>query len=407
MLSRLNIENLGSIRSATLDISPLTVLLGANASGKTTLLRSVELYAALREHQLPEVRFGGQLLSGSDWVGVVHQGDETRRIGFAAFLDRGSSQGPDATLEIGIDWEAFRKAAAQQLSSAAREVLFLAETFRSPSGALIEREEADGHIELPTIGDPIVFVCDETSSMFRSVQILGAIPPYAERLRPYVGLVKSFGEAKYFRPNGQDMTAAASGNAVLPTGAGFVEALAALQNEDAEAFSSIVERLRGLFPHIRKVLFRVVNQTRHLIFETDRSSVPTPADLEAEGVLTTLFLLWAGATMPPDSVLLIDEPEAGLHPHLMGRRVEFLRRLAEGQHGHHPMRVVVATQSVDFVRWVDVPEIRVVEHHPSTGTTARSVPESESLRTVIDRFEANVGDLWYSGALGATPGTSR
>jgi hypothetical protein len=67
--------------------------------------------------------------------------------------------------------------------------------------------------------------------------------------------------------------------------------------------------------------------------------------------------------------------------------------------------VVVATQSVDFVRWLEPAEVRVVEYSRETGTLVHELPESETLRTLIEKFQANLGDLWYSGTLGGIPGT--
>jgi hypothetical protein len=87
----------------------------------------------------------------------------------------------------------------------------------------------------------------------------------------------------------------------------------------------------------------------------------------------------------------------------MGRRVEFLRGLAEGKLTGSPVRVIAATQSVEFVRFLDLSEVRVVEYSEVSGTTVRSVPKDENLTTLLDRFQRNVGELWYSGALGGLP----
>jgi predicted ATPase len=230
------------------------------------------------------------------------------------------------------------------------------------------------------------------------------VPPLREQLKDLNAFLASFGVARYFRPNSAAMLAAVGGGEVRPAGEGFVAALAALQNRESERFETIEKQLGLLFPHIQRIRFEVEGDARRLVFGTNRSTRLTPAELEADGVLTTLFLLWAGATTPPHGTLLIDEPEAALHPHLMGQRVEFLRSLANGDFTGHPLRVVVATQSVDFVRWLDTSEIRVVEYGPETGTLVHSLPESETLRELVDKFQANPGDLWYSGAIGGIPG---
>lgn len=203
------------------------------------------------------------------------------------------------------------------------------------------------------------------------------------------------------------MLTAGSTDKIGLSGEGFIAALAALQNRESERFEAIERRLSQLFPHIRRIRFDIgaKGTIEHLVFETQRSNQRIPAELEADGVLTSLFLLWAGATTPPHGTLLIDEPEAALHPHLMGKRVEFLRSLANGEFTGYPLRVIVATQSVDFVRWLEPSEVRVVEHSQETGTLVHALPESETLRTLVDKFQANTGDLWYSGAIGGVPGT--
>ena len=101
---------------------------------------------------------------------------------------------------------------------------------------------------------------------------------------------------------------------------------------------------------------------------------------------------------------MLDDPEMALHPHLMGRRVEFLRDVAQGSFTGNPIRVVVATQSADFVRWLELSEVRIVEFAEGAGTRVRSVQHTETLDALLEKFDSNTGDLWYSGALGGLPG---
>jgi predicted ATPase len=406
MLERIEIENLGSIQKAGVSLSPLTVLLGSNASGKTTVMRGIELFAMLRNLTLQEVTYAGYPLTGAQWPRIIHEGDVAKRLIFRGFVQPNPTE-PDFELELGIDWEQVRSSIVAQADTEQQaEPEILNEKLRDSRGRWFVGGVPQPEVLTPS-DFPIGILSRPThSSIAKVLYRLTQLPPVHKELAGLREHLESFGNARYFRPDSSAMLTPTSKGTVGPDGSGFVSALATLQNRESERFDAIERNLNGLFPHIRRIRFDIgaEGKIQHLIFETQRSTQPVPAKLEADGVLTTLFLLWAGATTPPHGTLLIDDPEAGLHPHLMGKRVEFLRSLANGEFTGHPLRVVVATQSVDFVRWVQPSEIRVVEYSDETGTLVHPIPETETLRTLVDKFQANAGDLWYSGALGGVPG---
>jgi hypothetical protein len=401
MLERIDIENLGSIRRTSLSLSPLTVLLGANASGKTTVMRGLELFAALRHRSLQEVTFAGNPLNGANWPSLVHGGDLERRLALRAFVSADLDE-PDYEMELGIDWGRMIISISEQDGKAWAEPEFLHERLRDPGKGWIEAGTEAYSIR----GRSISPHRPRSISVANTITQFGSLPHVLRELEGLPEYLESFGDARYFRPNSTAMLHLVPGGKMLSDGSGFVAALAALQNRQSERFSDIEQRLSNIFPHIRRIRFDIGGEGKihHLLFETHRSRQLVPARLEADGVLTTLFLLWAGTTMPPHGTLLIDDPEAALHPHLMGTRVQFLRSLANGELTGYPLRVVVATQSVDFVRWLEPSELRVVEYSQEAGTLVHAVPASETLRTLVEKFQTHAGDLWYSGAIGGVPG---
>lgn len=405
MLERIEIENLGSIKKTGVSLSPLTVLLGSNASGKTTVMRGIELFAMLRRLPWHEVTYAGNPLTGVQWPNLINGGDTAKRLILRGFVQPGSTE-PDCEMKLGIDWERVRSSiVAQADTELITEPEILNEKLRDPDGSWFSSGPDSVEVLIPH-EFPIHLPRAPHHSFTRALSHITRLPPYREQLAHLITYLRSFGTARYFRPNSTAMLHPTTDNKVWPDGSGFVTALAALQNRESERFEAIEQRLSELFPHIQRIRFDIgaEGKIQHLVFGTRRSTRLIPAHLEADGVLTTLFLLWAGATTPPHGTLLIDEPEAALHPHLMGKRVEFLRSLANGEFTGHPLRIVVATQSVDFVRWVEPSEIRVVEYSGATGTLVHAIPENEALRALVDKFQANAGDLWYSGALGGVPG---
>src|SRR5579863_78939 len=55
LISRIEIENLLSFKSLDLELRPLNVLVGPNASGKSNLIRSLDLVRALPKRELGQV----------------------------------------------------------------------------------------------------------------------------------------------------------------------------------------------------------------------------------------------------------------------------------------------------------------------------------------------------------------
>jgi predicted ATPase len=394
MLERIQIENLGPIQKADLTLGDLTVLLGANASGKTTVMRAIKLAADLRKMRVDQIEYAGEVLGSGLWVQVLNGGKKAGRIVLGCWSTKGthSPRFPDLETHLGTSRERMR---AQVLKGEPAEfrLEILQDEVRPPPDYL--RDVEDSKLNRAVTDTVVQF------TIGAMVEALVSADP-TEGERRFKSFIDTFGTARYFRPHTDVMLAESKAEDVTETGAGFQRALARLQNQRAEDFQAIEKALGEAFPHIKRIRF---DAQGGIVFETTRAPGLTPAKLEAEGVLSTLFLLWAGYTTPEHGTLLLDEPEVGLHPHLMVKRVGFLRDLAEGKVTGHKVRVVVATQSVDFVGCLSLNEIRIVEHDKEKGTQVMPVPMTESLDVLVNQFKSNAGDLWFTGNLGAIPGT--
>lgn len=133
----------------------------------------------------------------------------------------------------------------------------------------------------------------------------------------------------------------------------------------------------------------------------------TPDEVSDGTLLVAAYL--AAAMMPePPELLLIEEPERGLHPWLIGELVAVFRALAEPTTGDRPVQVVLATHSADLLRHLEPGEVRFVGRDAETGATRiRTAPEdAEGWPEVLAAYET-IGDVWLSGVLGGVPGEDR
>ena len=93
------------------------------------------------------------------------------------------------------------------------------------------------------------------------------------------------------------------------------------------------------------------------------------------------------------SLILLDEPELGLHPAALTLLVEMLRGASMHQ------QVLAATQSVTLLDQLTPDEVIVAEQHDG-ASTFRHLDES-SLETWLDEY--GLGELWLKNVLGGRP----
>lgn len=107
--------------------------------------------------------------------------------------------------------------------------------------------------------------------------------------------------------------------------------------------------------------------------------------------LATLLL----QTIPP-SLVVIDEPELGLHPAAIVQLADLLRAAA------NTAQVVIATQSVTLLNQLDVADVIVAERHRGTSTFTQIDPTT--IESWLEDFA--VGELWEKNILGGRPAWS-
>lgn len=111
---------------------------------------------------------------------------------------------------------------------------------------------------------------------------------------------------------------------------------------------------------------------------------------------TLRFICLATLLLGPDlpETVVLDEPELGLHPAAIGLLMEMAR--VAGRNGH---RIILATQSVPLLSHCDLDEIAVLDR--VDGVTTVSRPDAEELAGFLEEYSA--GTLWEMNLLGGRP----
>lgn len=181
------------------------------------------------------------------------------------------------------------------------------------------------------------------------------------------------------------------------------ENLAAVLHEIEKAngtgcMKTILNALRGAVPRIKEIKplrTEVEGKWTFQIVE-DRIRSLTPFSI-SDGTIRLLTLLVATCwSARKSSLLVMEEPENNLHPHLCEQLVAMFRAVAE-EH-----QIVVTTHSANFLDYLQPDELLLCERDDET-TFTRLVRASDRENINIFRRKYTIGELWLQGELGGIP----
>ena len=117
------------------------------------------------------------------------------------------------------------------------------------------------------------------------------------------------------------------------------------------------------------------------------------ADALSDGTLRFICLSTLLLQPEPPSLVVLDEPELGLHPYAIVVLADLLRSASSR------CQLVAATQSVSLVNQFGIEDLVVVERSDGGSTFARR--SEDDLAAWLEDF--STGDLWEKNLLGGRP----
>ena len=113
------------------------------------------------------------------------------------------------------------------------------------------------------------------------------------------------------------------------------------------------------------------------------------------GVRLILFFIALAYHPSPPKIILLEEPENGLHPRRLQEVLGLLRKTTEGRHGGQAAQVILTTHSPYLLDSVDIEKDQVlVFRRNDDGTRTAEPVESGRLDPFLDEFM--LGEVWYN-----------
>ena len=132
---------------------------------------------------------------------------------------------------------------------------------------------------------------------------------------------------------------------------------------------------------------------REIEFEYENGLI-LPASKASTGVRIILFFITLVHLELPPKLVLVEEPETGVHPKRLEDIVSLLRDLTEGKYGKHKTQVVLTTHSPYLVDQVNLErdQVLVFQIGPDGKRTAQPA-DRERLGNFLDEFM--LGEVWF------------
>jgi predicted ATPase len=183
-----------------------------------------------------------------------------------------------------------------------------------------------------------------------------------------------------------------------PNGSNLAPFLYHLKLKYKSEYEAILRAVRFVAPFIREFKLHPDRIDPNFMM-LEWAHVKTDAYFNANDLSdgTLRFICLATLLLQPDppSIIIMDEPELGLHPQAIQVLVEMMRQT----NNRTNTQLIIATQSVTLVNHLNPSEVIITECKDGESTFRRLT--TESLDQWLNQY--NLGDLWEKNIFGGIP----
>ena len=175
--------------------------------------------------------------------------------------------------------------------------------------------------------------------------------------------------------------------------------LYSLKNNYPANYKRIVSYIRQIFPQFKDFYFEPNKKGYVMLKWTDISTndyVLLPeqfSDGTIRFIALATLLLQPEETMP--NVVIIDEPELGLHPFAIAQLAEMIKEASKNT------QVIIATQSPGLIDEFDANQITIIERDKESESTVANKLNEEELTDWLHNY--SLSELWDKNVLGGRP----
>ncbi len=384
MIDQIRIQNFKCLRDVRVDLAPLTVLIGPNNSGKTSLLEAISLLGETTHRPLigADPVFGGRLDPSLVW--------RRRKDAALCWQVQGTTEEPHRE-------NFFYELAIENLLAVFDEDIH--ESFRAAgrdySGNIPFNRGDDIRVAKtaahPTLG----------TYLFSNKEVLDHVASAA-------GTSLRSSQIYKFDASAARTPSAPTGGLLNARGDNLAAVLDALvTGPERASFDALEKTLTQTFPDLAGIalpsstrkskdaagqqLERLVKSIEFVLVGKERPKLTIPASRASDGVmLLTAYLALAYSDTP--EIILLEEPENGLHPGRLKMVLDLLRKMTSGEVGNRRRQIILTTHSPLLLNYCEKEEVRIVRRGADGGSEITPLSAVANIDQLLNEFA--IGELW-------------
>lgn len=347
MIEKVHIKNFKCFKDFQVDLGPFNVLIGPNDCGKTAFLQAIRIMYQVKPLSHNFIKVLQAALGISLGMSVIWRQNEDLEPELYAKVD-------ESIKESKLQFAFSQKKTA--------------------------RQEVDREYEWVTDIDEIMVdlrankISEEHMSAFYQ---------------------RHFRDARYIQFNAQSMREPSplSENKfeLNPNGEGLARYVTHIWDEDRDSFLQLENEFYKRFPEYKSIKFTDKKRNHQLgkalDFVTCHDEALSSSEVSDGVILSLGFLALCHSPCPPQ-VLLIEEPENGLHPYRLNEVIGTLRYLSENK----GVQIIVTTHSPYLLDRVEPEQVRFFQKDEEGAVQAFNMGEIPAVQEMKNHFMT--GEIW-------------
>ena len=376
-LSSLTAKHYRSLYDATMGFDDLSLFIGANAAGKSTILDALRfLHEGARKRD-----FRGPVSTRGGFPNLAWKGELAQRIELSVRLGNGGGRYDSYEWSVGLVKEGREFHVEERVAGVSSS---------SPPAALLEANKGEGWWWSGE-GGRVALKQAPTACALAAAAADASFPA-----RDVAEFVSRWG---FFDPNPFLLRRDWSGldsDSFDPYGRNLGETLHTLHRSSPEVLEKIVAATQTIVglpekiePRESEDRFYFVQHEPGLRFQVHQMGV-------SSGTLRMLALMTALFAEPETKLIGIEEPENYLHPTALSDFVEYLRA-ARGQ-----AQCLLTTHSPLLLDFLNEPAaVRIVQHRSDKGTTVLRQENPDGVQRALEESGFGLGQFYETKGFGA------
>jgi len=387
MLKSIQIKNFKAIRnSKAIHLTPLTVFIGNNGSGKSSIIEALETYKIIIESGLDEAM--------RPWRGFEYVRNQASPHKLQPANDDDCAYESNPT-EFNLLWQKYRATMSITTGAGGNELFIQKENIQIRNQLGLSANRSSN-------GDASYLSLDEEDISHISLQLpdaISCVSSFADselNIDLYANITRwqFLNLNPYLMVNPSPQKRSGGQIHLAKDGSNIAEYLLSIYSQAPSAFMGILEALQYVLPYALDLQPKITSELERSVYlQLTEADFKVPSWMLSTGTLRILALLAVLRHPNPPPLIVIEEIENGLDPRTIHLLVNEIRNVVESG----TSQIVITTHSPYLLDLLSLSHIVMVERDSQGQPTFTRPANQKSLQEWTEQF--SLGKLYTMGRL--------